>query len=96
MSKPETTVEPCPKCGAIASAFDCPTPGCPRLQTEVPVSQTTIPVGAMIRVTDPRHAYSGKVLSHDVNGWPVIDVYGTTVAISPSLVEVCYAETEQP
>lgn len=51
-------------------------------------ADTTIPIGSMIRVTDIRHAYMGQVLSHDVNGWPVIDVYGTTVAISPTLVEL--------
>jgi len=48
----------------------------------------TIPVGSLIRVTDPRYAYVGTVLSHAVNGWPVIDVWGQTVAISPSLVEI--------
>ena len=52
------------------------------------MNETTIPVGTIIRVTDPRHGYVGTVISHDSNGWPVIDVYGTTVAIEPSLVEV--------
>lgn len=31
----------CPKCGALASAFDCPEEACPRLTTEIPRGNTT-------------------------------------------------------
>lgn len=38
----QTTI-PCPKCGALESAFNCTENGCPRLTTEIPgtKSQTT-------------------------------------------------------